>query len=70
MRNRSSLPAALRELAILRVAVLNRASSLFYEAELGSFATRSAAEARWKQLVATNRLAGIDPAYAGVTSGT
>jgi cell division septation protein DedD len=45
---------------------LNRASSLFYEAELGSFASRSAAEARWKQLVASNRLAGIDPAYAVV----
>ena len=50
--------------------VLNRASSLFYEAELGSFATRSAAEARWKQLVATNRLAGIDPAYAVVGAET
>ncbi len=50
--------------------VLSRASSLFYEAELGSFATRSAAEARWKQLVATNRLAGIDPAYAAVGAET
>ena len=50
--------------------VLNRASSLFYEAELGSFATRSAAEARWKQLVAPNRLAGIDPAYAVVGAET
>jgi len=43
---------------------LNRASSLFYEAELGSFATQSAAEAHWKQLVASNRLAGLEPAYA------
>ncbi|MEQ1609563.1 MAG: SPOR domain-containing protein [Hyphomonadaceae bacterium] len=43
---------------------LNRASSLFYEAELGSFATQSAAEAHWKQLVASNRLGGLEPAYA------
>lgn len=42
---------------------LPRASSLFYEAELGSFATRVAAEARWKQLKASNRLAGLEPHY-------
>jgi hypothetical protein len=40
-----------------------RASSLFYEAELGSFATKLAAEARWKQLRASNRLAGLEPHY-------
>jgi hypothetical protein len=43
--------------------MLSGASSLFYEAELGSFATRQAAEARWKQLVATNRLGSLKPAY-------
>ena len=49
--------------------VLTHASSLVYGAELGSFAARSAAEARWKQLVATNRLAaGVEPAYASVGS--
>ena len=48
--------------------VLTHASSLFYAAELGSFASRSAAEARWKQIVATNRLADVEPAYASVGS--
>lgn len=50
--------------------LLSRASSLFYEAELGSFATQSAAEARWRQLVATNRLAGIEPSYAAIGAET
>lgn len=45
---------------------LAAASSLFYEAELGSFASKEAAEARWKKLVAGNRLAGIEPRYAAV----
>ena len=45
---------------------LTAASSLFYEAELGSFANKDAAEARWKKLVAGNRLAGIEPRYAAV----
>lgn len=49
---------------------LNHAHSLFYEAELGSFATLAAAEARWKQLVASNRLAGLEPAYAAVGGQT
>jgi cell division septation protein DedD len=48
--------------------MLNRASTLFYEAELGSFANKTAAEARWRQLVAANRLAGLAPAYADVGS--
>lgn len=47
---------------------LSRASSLFYEAELGSFATQQAAEARWKKLAASNRLAGVQPRYAAVGS--
>lgn len=42
---------------------LGRASSLFYEAELGSFANKAAAEAQWKKLVAGNRLAGLQPQY-------
>ena len=41
---------------------LARASSLFYEAELGSFASKQAAEDRWKRLISTNRLAGIGAA--------
>lgn len=45
---------------------LSRASSLFYEAELGSFASKEAAEARWKKLIAGNRLAGVEPRYAAV----
>ncbi len=45
---------------------LARASSLFYEAELGSFASRRAAEDRWTKLVASNRLAGVEPRYAAV----
>jgi hypothetical protein len=45
---------------------LSRASSLFYEAELGSFASKAAAETRWKQLMAGNRLNGLEPRYATV----
>jgi hypothetical protein len=44
----------------------DRSSSLFHQAELGSFATRRAAEDRWRQLSETNRLAGLAPAYAEV----
>ncbi len=47
---------------------LSRATSLFYEAELGSFATQQVAEARWKTLIAGNRLAGVEPRYAAVGS--
>ncbi|MDP3494157.1 MAG: SPOR domain-containing protein [Hyphomonadaceae bacterium] len=45
---------------------LNGANSLFYEAELGSFATRVAAENRWKQLVASKKLESLNPAYASI----
>lgn len=45
---------------------LPRASSLFYEAELGSFASKQAAEERWRKLTASNRLAGVEPHYAAV----
>jgi len=44
----------------------DRSSSLFHQAELGSFATQRAAEDRWRQLSETNRLAGLAPAYADV----
>jgi hypothetical protein len=47
---------------------LSGARSLFYEVELGSFANQQAAEARWKQLIASNRLAGIEPRYAAAGS--
>jgi hypothetical protein len=49
---------------------LNRARSLFYAAELGSFATQAAAEDRWKQIGASNRLAGLEPAYAVIGAET
>lgn len=45
---------------------LDRASSLFYEAELGSFASKTAAENRWQQLVVARRLTGLQPGYAAV----
>lgn len=41
-----------------------RAKSLFYEAELGSFASRTAAEAGWKRLLGDKRLAGLNPRYS------
>ena len=41
--------------------MLPRARSLFYEAELGSFASKTAAEARWKQI--GSRLTGLEPRY-------
>jgi len=50
--------------------VLIGANSLFYAAELGSFASRSAAETRWKQLLASNKLQGLTPAYADIGSET
>ena len=50
--------------------VLSGADSLFYEAELGSFASRNAAEAQWKQLSAGNRLAGLAPAYVAAGDQT
>lgn len=49
---------------------LNGANSLFYEAELGSFANRTAAETRWKQLAASNQLQGLNPAYAAIGTET
>lgn len=68
-------PADPRDAAAAKLAALyapapalNRASSLFYEAELGSFASKEAAERQWKKLVASNRLAGIEPRYAAVGS--
>lgn len=48
----------------------DRASSLFYEADLGSFATKSAAENRWKQLVVAKSLTGLEPGYAPTGSET
>ncbi len=45
---------------------IDSANSLFHQAELGSFASRIAAEERWRQLSETNRLAGLRPAYADV----
>jgi len=42
----------------------NKARSLFYEAELGSFRTHAAAEAGWKKLAADKRLAGLNPRYS------
>ena len=50
--------------------VLTGANSLFYEAELGSFASRAAAETRWKQLIASNKLEGLNPAYAEIGTET
>ena len=50
--------------------VLHGADSLFYEAELGSFGSRNAAEARWKQLSANNQLAGLVPAYVAAGDQT
>jgi len=44
--------------------VLGEGSSLFYEAELGSFRSKAAAEAGWRQLAKDNRLAGLDPRYS------
>jgi hypothetical protein len=41
-----------------------RARSLFYEAELGSFRSRDAAEAGWRRLAGDNRLAGLAPRYS------
>lgn len=49
---------------------LDRASSLFYAAELGSFASKSAAENRWQQLVVAKRLTGLQPAYAAAGAET
>lgn len=45
---------------------IGRSVSLFHQAELGSFATRAAAETRWRQLAETNKLASLVPAYADV----
>lgn len=45
---------------------LDRSASLFHQAELGSFATRAAAETRWRALAETNKLASLAPAYADV----
>jgi len=50
--------------------LLSGADSLFYEAELGSFASRKAAEAQWKQLSASNRLAGLAPVYVAAGDQT
>ena len=50
--------------------VLTGANSLFYAAELGSFASRAAAETRWKQLVASKKLDGLNPAYADIGAET
>jgi hypothetical protein len=44
----------------------DRSASLFHQAELGSFASRTAAETRWRQLAETNKLASLVPAYADV----
>ncbi|HOY80232.1 MAG TPA: hypothetical protein PLN33_20640 [Hyphomonadaceae bacterium] len=49
---------------------LDRASSLFYAAELGSFASKTAAENRWKQLVVAKSLTGLEPGYAAVGAET
>jgi hypothetical protein len=46
--------------------ILSQASSLFYQTELGSFASKATADAQWKQLTATNGLAGAGPSYAAV----
>ncbi len=43
-----------------------RASSLFHQAELGSFASEQAAASHWRMLTEANRLAGLAPAYAEV----
>jgi len=44
----------------------DRSASLFHLAELGSFASKQAAETRWNVLAQTNRLAGLAPAYADI----
>ncbi len=49
---------------------LDRASSLFYAAELGAFATPAAAETRWKQLVVAKSLTGLEPGYAPIGAQT
>lgn len=49
---------------------LDRASSLFYAAELGSFASKTAAENRWRQLVVAKSLTGLEPGYAAVGAET
>ena len=57
-RNRSELYAVAPK--------FDRSASLFHQAELGSFATRAAAETRWRQLAETNQMASLVPAYADV----
>jgi hypothetical protein len=44
--------------------VLSEGRSLFYEAELGSFRSKAAAEAGWRRLATDHRLAGLDPRYS------
>lgn len=49
---------------------LDRASSLFYGAELGAFASKTAAENRWKQLVVAKGMTGLEPGYAAIGAET
>ena len=44
--------------------VLGEGRSLFYEAELGSFRSRAAAEAGWNRFAKDSRLTGLDPRYS------
>lgn len=45
---------------------LDRSATLFHRAELGSFASQAAAEARWRQLSETIQLSRLAPAYADI----
>ncbi len=49
---------------------LRGAKSLFYEAELGSFRSKQAAEADWRRLARTPRLTGMTPRYTTVGAET
>jgi hypothetical protein len=49
---------------------LTGGSSLFYEAELGSFKSRQAAEADWRRISKVSRLTGLDPRYVTVGADT
>jgi cell division septation protein DedD len=44
--------------------VLGEGRSLFYEAELGSFRSKAAAEAGWSRLAKDGRLTGLAPRYS------
>jgi len=50
--------------------VLGEGRSLFYEAELGSFRSKAAAEAGWSRLAKDGKLAGLTPRYGAAGAET